>query len=85
MRPGLLDTNTIDMSGVGARVLYTSILPRDKGRYFWNALENMDEFECHLAIVSYPVSSLTFLFSLAFSFLLAHLIWNFIPTGYCSS
>ena len=61
MWPELLDTDTIDMPGVSARIFYSSILPRNEGRYFLI-------FELHLAIISYPIVFLIFLFSLAFSF-----------------
>ena len=80
MRPRLLDTDMIDIPVVGARALYSSIVPHDEGRYFRNALEDMDEFERHLVIISFPIVFLTFLFSLAFSFLFAHRIWNFVST-----
>ena len=33
MRSRLLDTDMIDMLGVGARAIYSSILPCDEGRY----------------------------------------------------
>jgi len=80
-RPGLLDTDTIDMPGVCARTIYSFIFPRNEGRYFRNAPKDMDEFECHLTIVSFPVVFLIFLLSLAFSFLFAYLIWNFVFIG----
>ena len=66
MRPRVLDTDIIDIPGVGAHILYSSILLHEEGQYFHNCLEDMDEFECHLAIVSYLVSFLISLFSLVF-------------------
>ena len=81
MRPGLLDTDTIDMPGVGARAIYSSILPRDETRYFRNAPEDMDEFERLLAIVSFRSSFLSLFSFLALSFLLSYSTWNVIFTG----
>ena len=69
------------MPGVGARAIYSSILPRNKGRYFRNAPKDMDEFECQVVIVSFLVVFLIFLFSLAFSFFVTYLVWNFVFTG----
>jgi len=34
MQPGVLDTNTIDMLRVSARILSSSILLRDESQYF---------------------------------------------------
>ena len=48
---GLLDTDTIDTPGVGAHLLYSTILSQDKGRYFQNSPQDMEEFESHLAII----------------------------------
>ena len=52
MRLGVLDTDSINMRGIGARLLYSTIIPRDKDFLFWNPPDDMDDFERHLAIVS---------------------------------
>lgn len=52
VNPGVLDTDSINMHGVGARLLYSTILPRDEDRYFRNPPDDIDDFERHLAIVS---------------------------------
>ena len=60
MRLGVLDTDSINMRGVGVRLLYSTILPRDENRYFRNPSDDMDDFERHLAIVSvffFPIIS----------------------------
>jgi len=62
VRPGVLDMDSINMPGVGARLLYSTILPRDEDRYFRNPPDDMDDFERHLAIVSFPPPSSLFFF-----------------------
>ncbi|XP_052208685.1 uncharacterized protein LOC127812304 isoform X2 [Diospyros lotus] len=50
IQAGVLDTDTIDTPGVGAHLLYSTILPRDESRYFRNPPEDMNNFEHYLAI-----------------------------------
>ena len=58
----VLDTDMIDMPGIGARLIYWTILPRDEDQYFCNSPVSMDKCEHYLAIVS--SSSSTFLIML---------------------
>lgn len=58
---GVLDMDSINMRVVGAHLLYSTILPRDEDYYFRNPPDDMDDFECHLAIVS-PLSLFFFFF-----------------------
>ncbi|XP_052201185.1 uncharacterized protein LOC127807403 [Diospyros lotus] len=43
--PGVVDTDTVADPGVGARLMYASILPRDERQYFGNFPQTMDEPE----------------------------------------
>ena len=60
MHPGVLDTDSINMRGVGARLLYSTILPQDKNRYFENPPDDMDDLEHNLATVTFSLPSFFF-------------------------
>ena len=49
---GVLDNNTIDILGIGAHLIYLTILSRNEDPYFRNSPANMDKFEPYLAIVN---------------------------------
>jgi len=55
VHPGVLDTDSINMRGVGVHLLYSTILPQDENRYFRNPPNDMDDFERQLAIVSFSL------------------------------
>ena len=49
--PGLLDTDSVDMPGVAARLNLSTILPRDEGQYFGDPLSMMQIAEQELTKV----------------------------------
>ena len=66
MCPGVLEMDSINMCGVGAHLLYSTILPRDEDRYFRNLPDDMDDFERHLAIVSFSLPFFYFIYLFIF-------------------